>query len=245
MNALQIIRAMGPIDVRNVWRDSLLRWMVGASLMLGVLLRFGVPALTVWLAARHEFDLVAYYPLLMSCVVLAMTIIVGTIIGFLLLDERDDQTLSALQVTPLSMRSYLLYRLTLPMLVNVPLTVVVFWIAGVHTVSSGQLLLVAVVAGPLAPLFALYLAGFAANKVQGFALTKASVFITMPPLVAWFVDTPRQYLFGVVPTYWPAKIFWQMSAGSGNSAALIVIGVAFELLLLWLLVKRFEQVIRR
>ena len=33
--------------------------------------------------------------------------IVGMVVGFLLLDERDERTLSALRVTPLSMRRYL------------------------------------------------------------------------------------------------------------------------------------------
>ena len=32
MNALQAIRALGPIDVRSIWRDSLLRWMFAMAL---------------------------------------------------------------------------------------------------------------------------------------------------------------------------------------------------------------------
>ena len=42
---------------------------------------------------------------------------VGTVVGFLLLDQRDDQTMTALLVTPLSLGDYLRYRMTLPMLV--------------------------------------------------------------------------------------------------------------------------------
>lgn len=43
--------------------------------------------------------------------------LVGMVIGFLLLDERDTQTLDALRVTPLSMRRYLAYRISAPLLI--------------------------------------------------------------------------------------------------------------------------------
>lgn len=38
----------------------------------------------------------------------------GVVTGFLLLDERDDRTLTALQVTPLPLRAYIFYRVTVP-----------------------------------------------------------------------------------------------------------------------------------
>ncbi len=146
MNALQAIRALGPIDIRSVWRDSLLRWMFAMALGLGFLLRWGIPPLSVKLANDYSFDLVAYYPLVMSMMLPTLPILVGVIIGFLLLDERDDRTLSALQVTPLTLRGYLIYRLTLPIVLSVVLTLAVFWIADLVIVGVGQLLVAAVAA---------------------------------------------------------------------------------------------------
>jgi fluoroquinolone transport system permease protein len=46
----------------------------------------------------------------MSFLVVVMPALVGMVIGFLLLDQRDDQTLAALQVTPLTLNGYLIYR---------------------------------------------------------------------------------------------------------------------------------------
>lgn len=244
MNGLQVIRALGPIDARGIWRDSLLRWVFGAALAIGIAFRFGVPPLTSWLARERGFDLVPYYPLLMSFLLGMLPIIVGTIVGFLLLDERDDQTLTALQVSPLPMTGYLTYRLGAPVVASVVLTVVAFWIAGIGSVATGPLFVAAIAAAPLAPLFALYLAAFANNKVQGFALAKSNGFLTIPPLAAWFVDPPYEYVFAVVPTYWPVKLYWRLEAGQ-DVWWLLLVGVAFQLLLLKLLVKRFERVLRR
>ncbi|MEE8041960.1 MAG: hypothetical protein V3T15_04095 [Pseudomonadales bacterium] len=245
MNALQAIRALGPIDIRSVWRDSLLRWMFAMALGLGFLLRWGIPPLSVKLANDYSFDLVAYYPLVMSMMLPTLPILVGVIIGFLLLDERDDRTLSALQVTPLTLRGYLIYRLTLPIVLSVVLTLAVFWIADLVIVGAGQLLVAAVAAGLLAPIFALFLAGFANNKVQGFALSKANGVITIPPLAAWFVEEPWQWLFGIVPTYWPIKTFWQLQAGASDWGLYLAIAIVFQLGVMWMLVKRFEFVMRR
>ena len=47
MNAVQVIRALGPIDVKSVRRDAMLRWLVVYVAALGMLARWGVPAVTV------------------------------------------------------------------------------------------------------------------------------------------------------------------------------------------------------
>ena len=245
MNALQAVRALGPIDIRSIWRDSLLRWIFAMALGLGFLLRWGIPPLTVDLANDYGFDLAAYYPLVMSMMLPTLPILVGVIIGFLLLDERDDRTLSALQLTPLTLRGYLIYRLTLPIALSVVLTLAVFWIADLVEVGAAELLIASMAAGLLAPIFALFLAGFANNKVQGFALSKANGVITIPPLAAWFVDEPWQWLFGVVPTYWPIKTFWQLQAGASDWGIYLAVSIVFQLGVMWLLVKRFEFVMRR
>jgi fluoroquinolone transport system permease protein len=51
---------------------------------------------------------------------------VGMVIGFLLLDERDARTLTALRTTPLSMRRYLGYRVALPLLLGSMSTLIGF-----------------------------------------------------------------------------------------------------------------------
>jgi fluoroquinolone transport system permease protein len=33
------------------------------------------------------------------------------------------------------------------------------------------------------------------------------------PLVAYFVPMPWQALFGIIPTFWPAKLYWAFLSG--------------------------------
>jgi len=71
----------------------------------------------------------------------------------------------------------------------------------------------AAAAAPLAPAWALFLAAFAANKVQGFALMKAAGIVNWPPVIAWFVSADLRRLFGICPTYWPVEVYWELAAG--------------------------------
>lgn len=246
MKVIRVVKALGPIDLRSVLRDSLLRWMVIYPILLALALRWGAPALSERLWIRYQFDLPSYYVLLMSFMVELMPILVGMVIGFLLLDQRDDQVLFALQVTPLTLNGYLAYRIAAPLVVSVAITLAIFPIAALVEVGTLPLFLLACGAAPLAPIFALFLAVFARNKVEGFALTKASGMLFLPPVIAWFVPPGWQWLFGVIPTYWPVKAFWLHLAGeSGWFIACLLAGLVYQALVLWLLLRRFNRVATR
>ena len=139
--------------------------------------------------------------------------LVGCVVGFLLLDQRDDRTLTALQVTPLTIGGYLLYRTAVPMVLSVAMMMVSMALAGLVTMRVIPALLAALQAAPLAPLYALFVGAFAANKVQGFALMKATGVLAWAPLLAYFVTSGWQVAFGIDPLYWPVKVFWMLEAG--------------------------------
>ena len=245
MRSVDALKALGPIDVRNIIRDPLLRWMVFLPLLIGVLIRWGVPILSTYLVGRFQFDLVPYYHLVMSAILLQWPILFGMIIGFLLLDQRDDQTITALQVTPLTLTGYLIYRISLPLVVSIMITLISFPIAGLVELRFLPLFLAALLAAPLAPMFALFLATFAENKVQGFALTKAVGIVLWPPVFAYFIDSPWKLAFGIFPTYWPMKFFWLLTSGGGKIWIYFVVGMLYQIFVLWVLLKRFNKVMHR
>ena len=246
MRAAPAFRSLVAIDARSVARDSMLRWMALFTPALGLLFRFGVPPITQAIGHRFEFDLVAYYPLLMSFLPLAAAGLIGTVVGFLLLDQRDDQTMTALLVTPLSLGDYLRYRLGSLMILSAVFGAVMVPLAGLTETTPLQVCVTAVAAAPLAPVYALFLATFAANKVQGFALAKAVGVVMVPCVVSYFVEGPWQSVFGLVPHYWPMKAFWLFDQGAPEQALVhAVIGVAWQAALLLLLMQRFAHIVRR
>src|SRR5437879_3661060 len=66
---------------------------------------------TEMLSERYEFDLVPYYPLVLTAFLLLTSIIItGAIAAFLVLDEIDAGTLTALRVTPVPLSTLFAYR---------------------------------------------------------------------------------------------------------------------------------------
>ncbi len=246
MSFLHTFRALGPIDARNIRRDALLRWFAVIPFIFALVFRLLVPWLRTLILDRFGWDIAPYNPLFMSYgFVLGIPIIFGVVIGFLLLDERDDGTLTALQVTPLTLRSYLGYRVAIPMILSIALTVITFPIAGLSSLPWLDLLLVAAASAPLAPIFALVLAALAANKVQGFAIMKGLGVFMIIPIVAYFVSEPWQWLFGLIPTYWPTKLYWVLDAGGPHAGIVLAIGLAYQFVLLAALMRRFDTVMHR
>jgi hypothetical protein len=88
-----------------------------------------------------------------------------------------------------------------------------FLMPSVHPIMGAALLLlvpmlvITLAAAPAAPLYAMVLAAFADNKVQGFALIKVAGAITTLPAFALFLDGPAKLVLGVVPTWWPTRLY--------------------------------------
>ncbi len=245
MKALAAIKGLGPVDFRNVIRDPLLKWMLLLPLIAALGIRWLVPALLVKLGGLLQLDLASFYlPLFSYLLIMLAPMIAGMLVGFLLLDQKDDLTLTALQVTPLTITGYLLYRLGSPMLISVVMTFIAFPLAGFPWLGWLPLLAVALLAAPLAPVFALLLGTFASNKVQGFALAKASGAVLLPPMAAWFMPMPWQLAFGLVPTYWPAKLYWVYAGTEAYAGLYLLAGLLMQALLLRLLLVRFDRVTR-
>ena len=246
MKATKVIKSLGPIDLRNIMRDSTLSWMVFLPILLAMLLRWGLPALTIRLLVEYDLDLTVYYPVFLSFfIVILCPVLFGVLIGFLLLDEKDDQTLTALQVTPLSLNGYIAYRVAVPMALSFVLMFVIFPLANLGDLNVSALALTALASAPMAPMFALYLASFATNKVQGFALMKLSGFVLMLPIISYFVTSGWQYAFALVPTYWPMKVYWIMQAGEGGVVPFFIGAILYQSLIVVLLARRLNKVMSR
>jgi len=247
MTISDVFKALGPIDLRNVRRDQLLAWVMFLPLLLALILRLLVPWLSQALFARLGFDLRPYYPLILSYSVITMfPATFGVVVGFLLLDERDEGTLTALRVTPLSMTNYFLYRVSLPTVLTFAMMFFAFPIANLGRLDLPAVLVASLAAAPLAPLFALLLAGFAANKVQGFAVIKAvGGILLVVPLFGYFVPARLQWAFAVLPTFLPMKVYWVLEAGEALPWGYLLMALAYQAVMTVLLLRRFNLRLRQ
>lgn len=248
MGLARALRTLARNDARLIGRDSFLTGLVGYILAMAVLLRFALPWLAEQVAANPDltFSVPDYYPLMVGYICLFLgAVMAGVMVGFIALDERDDRTLVALLVTPLPLRSYLAYRMVVPMVISFALIVAETLIINQALVPLWQLVLLAAGASTTAPVVALFFATFAENKVQGFALNKIVGVLGLLLLAAWFIPEPFQYLVGLFPPYWIVKAYWLALDGNVVWPLLLIIGAALNLLLAFGLARRFRRIAYR
>jgi fluoroquinolone transport system permease protein len=239
---MSTLRAFGLNDLRNVKREALLFYMLIIPPLMVAVLRLVLPWATASFSERFGFDLVPYYPMILSFFfVLQIPLLFGVLVGLLVLDEQDDGTLTALRVTPVSMSGYALYRGGAAVSLSFAYVLITLRFSGFAPPSLlPAMATVAFLSGLLSAVFATVLATFAANKVEGMAVTKGLATLMLGPLAAYFIHSDWQLLFGLLPTYWPAKAFWVAENG-GNFWLYILVGLVYNLLLLAWLLRRFQK----
>ena len=225
---------LGRADLRHVRRDPFLLLLVTGPPALVAILRFGVPFASE-LPATAGVALRSHHPLLVGFL-LCMLVphLFGSLIGLMLLDERDAGTLLAIRVTPVALRPYLCYRAAVGAVaagvaigLGVPLT-------GLVAPGAAGLAASVVLGAGLATVPLLALPAFANNKVEGLALVKAAGLPWLSPVFAWFLDAPWSWLFGIVPTYWPAAALWAAEAGRAPWPELLAGGTYLTIGSWWL-----------
>lgn len=244
----KVLMTLARNDARLIGRDSFVLGMAGFAIGMAVLLRFALPWLAELVDANPDLGINArdYFPLLVGyMVVFQGAMLGGVMIGFILLDERDDNTLKALLVTPLPLAYYLAYRLLVPSLIAFVLVVGELLIVNQVLIPLVQLLPIAAVASLVGAASALFLASFASNKVEGFAMLKIIGGSGLLLFAAWFLVMPVQLLVGLFPPYWAVKAYWMAVAGDPNWPLALGIGLLTMSGLLALLVSRFRQVVYR
>jgi fluoroquinolone transport system permease protein len=239
---LRTLIAFGLNDLKSVRRDSLLLGVILAPWLLVLFLRLAAPPVTDFLLAQYSFDLRPYNPLVLAFFLyLNIPLLFGVLSGFLMLDERDDDTLTALRVTPASLQGMVAYRLLIAFAFSSAYILLTTPLAGLVVINNLRaMVLPALTAALFAPVISLALVAFARNKLEGFALMKGIGVVLLGPLVSFFVEGTAQWLFGILPTFWPLRAF-VAALDSEAFVGYAIVGIAYHLLLIAVLYHRYQS----
>ncbi|MFZ7102879.1 MAG: hypothetical protein ACOWWO_09490 [Peptococcaceae bacterium] len=190
-------------DLKNIVREPLMVFIMAGPLLYTLVIRFSAPLVAEKLAGM--FDLTDYYPLITGFFILLTPLLLGMVTGFMLLDERDEQVLTALIVTPLGKRGYLAYRMAGPVMISFIYTLILVPLLNLSPIPFLQLVVLAALTAGESPLIALFLVNWAGNKVEGLALSKGLGIFLLAPVLAYFMKSNLRYLAGLVPFFWPVE----------------------------------------
>ncbi len=227
---------------RRIIREPFLFFVLLAPFLLGIVIRVALPAISVKLATK--FDLTYYYPLVIALFVLTPTLYNGMVMAFQVLEEKDEQILLAVAVTPFNLRRYFVFRTLLYTLISIPVIVIVHELIGLTTMRLSQLWAIALLTSLNTPLIALFVSTYAKNQIEGFALIKGIGMVILVPLAMFFVPDYWHLFSGFLPSYWPIIAFFTAVKADGSQLFFwlaIAAGLVVQLTAVLLMYRKFEH----
>ena len=187
-------------DLKLLRRDPMLLYSVAMILLLLLVVRYFKERIGV------------LYPLVALLMLIFIPMIFGMIPGFMMADEKEDKTIQALQVIPISSEAFLAYRLTWASLVTVVLTAIAPKILDIEVPQKGVLALVALFVLEVW-IYGLLITVFSESRMQALTVSKVlGWFLMLPPLIKLVViwrnlSTDWSKFTAFLPTYWLYKVF--------------------------------------
>jgi len=242
-----ILRIFLKNDWKNISRDHFMIFMFAFALLIALAFRYLLPWLDGYLAETGimpgntgTLRFSDLYPMIVAnLTIYTGALIVGGVFGFILLDENEANTLTAMRVTPVPLSYYLIYRVGVPVIYS---AVIIFcmWLIINQTFVGWFYMIILSAAGSLtAPLVALYYGITAENKIQGFAMGKFASIAGWVIIVGWFVSDPWQWLFGIYPPFLLCKAYWMILAGNEHWWIALGAGILLHLLLIKMMITKF------
>lgn len=198
-------------EIKKLSRDSMTKFMLIYPFIVGILSRFFLP----WLAEKADFSLELYADLILVILGLLVPIIFGAIIAFSILDDRDDNILDSIKVTPLGIKGFLSFRFTLLLIATYITVVFILWFSNIGDMPIKNILALGILLSIEAPIYGLLINTLSNNKIEGFAVMKALASLIFLPIIALFFIDKREFFFAFAPGFWSAKSISSIIRGEG------------------------------
>lgn len=186
-------------------------FMLIFPIMFGLVGRYVLP----YVAEQSDFSLSMYADVLVAALTLMVPQMYGAILGFSILDDRDDNILMSVKTTPLTIHQYFSFKLTMVLFLAFLSCVFVMWFSGIGDLPISNILSISFLAALGTPVTGLLINAFAKNKIEGFAIMKGFGMTIVFPIVALFFFDKKELIFSFAPGFWPAKAIATLVRGPG------------------------------
>jgi len=187
-------------DIKNTRRDPTLLLLFWVPVLILCVVRFGLPILTSYLPIASN-----YYEQFIVLFALLNAVFPGFILAFIILDEKDNQLISVIKVTPVSLSGFLIARIFFMVLFGALGSLVLLLFNGLYSFTYLKIAGICILSALNIPIFILLISTLAKNKVEGLPLLKvANIFLLIPVLIL-FIESPYENMLGIFPSFWVFK----------------------------------------
>lgn len=217
-------------EFKNLFKDKMNAFMIVYPFLMLFITGFLMPKITEMSNDAQTSMIVLVISFMFS--LLLGSFVGGVLLGFSLLDSKDERTLNTVAVTPASIKGYILFKsiycTVLSFLSNIIIiyglkllardayTIPIMNINLLDRINAYHIFTFSIVNSLITPAMALIIATIAKNKVEGFMFVKGGGMILMLPLLMMLeaFSGAKQYILGIMPNFWSVKAIYNVVMGS-------------------------------
>lgn len=206
--------------------------IVLTPVLFALILHFAPPYYEKYLPVLFE-----YRALILAFFCILSSGLMGFILSFIILDEKDQKLVPVFMVMPYPFLKLLLLRSALILVLAFASCLLLIFTTDFIEHSLLSKLTLALACSIIAPTSTFLVTSFAKNKIEGVTYFKLFNMLLIIPVAGIFVNTPLTYIFGIIPYYWVYNGFYNVTGIS--QSIILIIAMVLNLLLFCLVLKTF------
>ncbi|MCK5130347.1 MAG: hypothetical protein KAQ68_10865 [Clostridiales bacterium] len=190
------------LDIKLIFREPIMAIIFVLPIFIILLFKFGIPQLNSILINNLDFDLSPYYIYFTTLTIILSPYMMGILTGFLMVDEKDQDLYSFIQITPSGMKKYYVTRLFLPTALSLVYCAMACLFVMLNDVSLQAAIYCCVFAIFQVIMITMLLSALAMDKVSTLTYAKALGLLFLPIIFDLFDSEVLHYISYFSPFYW-------------------------------------------
>lgn len=224
-------------DLKQLFREPMMTLLFFIPVIIAplfkIILALGIPFLQRYVT----FTVEVYHNYILAFVLLMIPAMLGVVMGFMLLDDKDGKIIELLSVTPFGRTGYLTVRLSFVAMATLIYTFYTYLVMGLNILPIPILIYIGLLLCTYGASIGMIFFNLATDKVKGLTYAKGLNIMLFFILVDLLHIPWLTFLAGFFPTYWIYKII-----ENKGTAIPIVLGLTVHIvwfvMLLWVTRKR-------
>ncbi|MDO9680152.1 MAG: hypothetical protein Q7262_03990 [Bacteroidales bacterium] len=221
-------------DLKQVFRDPIMSVLLFAPLLIIAIFKLLIVFLFPFIATKFNFDLSLYYQYLMAGILILISGMLGIVIGFMMLDDKDGNIAELMAVTPLGRSGYLVNRLSFSSILCFFYSIIAIYVLNVIDIPFYTILLLSILSGVYSIIIGLLIFSGADDKVKGLTFAKGLNMLGIFAFSDLFALNWFSILSLIFPTYWITRII-----ESPHSILVYLLGISIHVIWLSYLIYRY------
>lgn len=193
-------------DLKRLYREPVMALLFMTPIIVTIVFKLMLLYLVPVINNYVMFNVTHYHPYILSFGLLMAPGILGIVMGFMMINDKDGHIVELMSVTPLGKNGHMIIRLSFVFIFTFIYTIFTYIVLGLYLISIGTLLFLTVLLSIYGSLIGMILFSIATDKVKGLTYAKA-LNIFMLFALGDLIPVPWiRVLCSLFPTYWITRI---------------------------------------